>query len=69
MKSILEAAGLPLTKLVKVTVFLADMKDFKRMNDVYGTYFRRNPPARTTVQAQLPVTGAVIEIDAIACSV
>jgi 2-iminobutanoate/2-iminopropanoate deaminase len=68
IKSILDAAGLPLTKVVKVTVFLADMKDFKRMNDVYGTYFRRNPPARTTVQAQLPVTGAVIEIDAIACS-
>lgn len=66
--AILGAAGLSFEKVVKVTVFLADMKDFRKMNDVYGTYFKINHPARTTVQAQLPVTDAVVEIDAIAYS-
>ena len=64
--AILGAAGLSFEKVVKVTVFLADMKDFRKMNDVYATYFKTNPPARTTVQAQLPVADAVVEMDAIA---
>ena len=68
MGAILGAAGLSFDKVVKVTVFLADMKEFRKMNDVYGTYFKTNPPARTTVQAQLPVTDAVVEIDAVAYS-
>jgi len=68
IKSILDAAGLSLEKVVKVTVFLEDIKDYRKMNDVYGTYFKTNPPARTTVQAQLPVSDAIVEIDAIACS-
>ena len=66
--AILGVAGLSFEKVAKVTVFLADMKDFKKMNEVYGTYFRTNTPARTTVQAQLPVPEAVVEIDAIAYS-
>jgi len=66
--AILDAAGLSFEKVVKVTVFLADMKDFRKMNDVYGTYFKTYAPARTTVQAQLPVADAVVEIDAIAHS-
>jgi len=66
--AILGAAGLSFDKVVKVTVFLADMKEFRKMNDVYGTYFKTNPPARTTVQAQLPATDAVVEIDAVAYS-
>jgi 2-iminobutanoate/2-iminopropanoate deaminase len=64
--AILGAAGLSFEKVVKITVFLADMKDFKKMNDVYATYFKTNAPARTTVQAKLPVADAVVEIDAIA---
>jgi 2-iminobutanoate/2-iminopropanoate deaminase len=66
--AILDAAGLSFEKVVKVTVFLADMKDFRKMNDVYGTYFKTNAPARTTVEAQLPVGDAVVEIDAIVYS-
>lgn len=66
IKAILYAAGLSLEKVVKVTVFLKDMKDFKKMNDVYSTYFGANPPARTTVQAQLPLVNGIVEIDAIA---
>jgi len=66
--AILGAAGLSFEKVVKVTVFLADMKDFIKMNNVYATYFKTNTPARTTVQAHLPVADAVVEIDAIAYS-
>jgi 2-iminobutanoate/2-iminopropanoate deaminase len=67
VKAIVEAAGSSLEKVVKVTVFLKDMKDFKKMNDVYCTYFMKDPPARTTVQAQLAEPELLIEIDAIAC--
>jgi 2-iminobutanoate/2-iminopropanoate deaminase len=67
VKAIVETAGSSLEKVVKVTVFLKDMKDFKKMNDVYCTYFVRNPPARTTVQALLAASEVLIEIDAIAC--
>ena len=68
IEAILGAAGLSFEKVVKITVFLANMKDFRKMNDVYGTYFKTNAPARTTVQAQLPVADALVEIDAIAYS-
>jgi len=67
VKAIVEAAGSSLEKVVKVTIFLKDMKDFKKMNDVYCTYFMKDPLARTTVQAQLAVPELLIEIDAIAC--
>ena len=69
IKSILYASGSSLEEAVKVTVFLGDMKDFKKMNDVYSMFFKTNPPARTTVQAKLPLANAVVEIDAIARSV
>lgn len=63
---ILQAAGLQFTDVVKCTCFLADMDDFKAMNEVYGTYFTSEPPARAAFQvAKLPL-GAKIEIDAIA---
>jgi 2-iminobutanoate/2-iminopropanoate deaminase len=67
VKAIAEAAGSSLEKMVKVTVYLKDMKHFKEMNDVYCTYFLKNPPARTTIQAQLAMPELLIEIDAIAC--
>lgn len=64
--AILEAAGLEFSDVVKCTCFLADIADFKAMNDVYGTYFTSEPPARAAFQvAKLPL-GAKIEIDAIA---
>jgi len=68
IKAILSAAGLSLKDVVKVTVFLKDVKDFKKMNETYGTYFMDEPPARTTVQAQLAIEELLIEIDAVACS-
>jgi 2-iminobutanoate/2-iminopropanoate deaminase len=63
---ILSAAGSSLEKVVKTTVFLADMNDFSRMNEVYGSFFPRVPPARSTVQvAKLPAE-ARVEIETIA---
>jgi len=68
IKTILEEAGLTLRDAVKVTVFLANISDFERMNQVYKTYFPEEPPARTTVQASPPVSGALVEIELIAAA-
>lgn len=54
LKAILAASGMSLDNVVRVGVSLRDMKDFKKMNEVYGTYFKDHSPARTTVQAHLP---------------
>ena len=66
LKSILEEAGSSLDRLLKVTIFLQDMGDFKRVNEVYGSFFSGDFPARCAYQvAKLPL-GADIEIDGIA---
>ena len=66
VKAILEAAGSDMAHALKVSVFLQDINDFARMNEIYGRYFAVDPPARTTVQvARLPREVA-IEIDCIA---
>jgi 2-iminobutanoate/2-iminopropanoate deaminase len=63
---VLAAAGLTYDDVVKCTCFLANMDDFKAMNEVYATYFKGVPPARAAFQvAKLPF-GALIEIEAIA---
>jgi len=64
IKAILEAAGSSLRDVVRVGVFLADVKDFDAMNAVYKEFFTEDPPARTTVGAQLPKIK--VEIDCIA---
>ena len=68
LKAVFAAAGIGLDKIVKTTVFLADMNDFTAMNEVYGKYFTENPPARATVQAARLPRDAKVEIDAIAVS-
>ena len=66
LKSILEESGSSLDRLLKVTIFLQDMGDFKRVNEVYGGFFSGDFPARCAYQvAKLPL-GADIEIDGIA---
>ena len=66
VKNILESAGSSMDKIVKTLIFLKDMNDFAEMNEVYGSYFPTNPPARSAVQvARLP-KDAIIEIEAIA---
>ncbi len=64
--AVLEAAGSGFDRVVKTTIFLADLGDFAEVNRVYGDYFPASPPARSTVQvARLP-KGVRLEIDAIA---
>jgi 2-iminobutanoate/2-iminopropanoate deaminase len=66
LRNILQAAGSGLDSVVKTTVFLRDIEDFVRMNNIYAKFFTENFPARSTVQvAQLP-KGAGLEIEAIA---
>lgn len=65
-KAILENAGSSIDKVFKTTVFVKDLNDFAAVNEVYGTYFNENPPARSCVQvAKLPMD-APIEIEVIA---
>lgn len=66
LSAVLEAAGSGLGKVVKTTVFLADMNDFAAMNEVYGRFFDLNKPARATVQAARLPRDARVEIDCIA---
>ena len=68
LSRVLEAAGSGLDRVVKTTVFLADMEEFVAMNEVYGKYFSDEPPARATVEASGLPRGARVEIEAIALS-
>jgi 2-iminobutanoate/2-iminopropanoate deaminase len=66
IKALLEASGTSLEAAVKTTVFLADMDEYPAMNEVYGQYFKENPPARATVQAVRLPRDARVEIEVIA---
>lgn len=66
LKAVLEAAGSSFAQVLRTTVYLKDMGDFPKMNEIYGRYFTENPPARATVEvARLP-RDAKVEIDLIA---
>lgn len=66
LKAVLEAAGSSLGAVVKTTVFLKEMADFPKMNEVYARYFPENAPARSTVEAARLPRDVRVEIDAIA---
>ena len=66
LSKVLEAAGTSLDKVVKTTVYLADMGDFAAMNEVYARYFKVEPPARSTVEAARLPRDARVEIDVVA---
>ena len=66
LSAVLEAAGSGLNRVIKTTVFLADMQEFSAMNDVYGRFFNQDPPARATVEASRLPRDAKVEIEAIA---
>jgi len=66
LEAVLKAAGTDLGKVVKTTVFLADMNDFTAMNEVYARWFSENKPARATVQAARLPRDARVEIECIA---
>ena len=63
---VLREAKMGPENVVKTTVFLADMADFPRMNEVYARHLGKEPPARTTIQAAGLPRGARIEIDVVA---
>jgi len=66
IRTILEAAGSSLTRVVKTTCYLKDIGDFVPMNEVYAAFFPVDPPARTTIEAANLPLGISIEIEAIA---
>lgn len=66
LEAVLRSAGLDLSKVVKTTVFLADMTEFTQMNEEYAKHFTTPFPARSTVQAAALPRGARVEIDAVA---
>lgn len=66
LKAVLEAAGTSLDRVVKTTVFLADMNDFGEMNETYGRFFEDVAPARSTVEVSRLPKDARVEIDLIA---
>lgn len=66
MQAILNASNSKLDLVVKTTVFLRDINDFGKMNDIYGEFFKDNPPARSAFQVGALPKGAAVEIEAVA---
>ncbi|MBX6325046.1 MAG: RidA family protein [Chthoniobacterales bacterium] len=66
ISAILSAEGLTFDDIAKTTIFLTDLNDFQTVNEIYGSYFKEAPPARTTVQVSALPKGAKVEIEAIA---
>jgi 2-iminobutanoate/2-iminopropanoate deaminase len=66
VKAIVEASGLKLQDVVRVSIYLSKSDDFQKMNEVYQTFFTRNPPTRTTLEAKLPIPNVLVAADAIA---
>jgi 2-iminobutanoate/2-iminopropanoate deaminase len=66
LEAVLEAAGSSLSRVVKTTVYLKDLNDFRKMNEVYARFFPQNPPARATIEAARLPLDTLVEIDAIA---
>jgi 2-iminobutanoate/2-iminopropanoate deaminase len=66
LRAVLEAAGASLETVLKTTIFVKDMGDFAKVNEVYGRYFPVNPPARATVEAARLPRDVKVEIEAVA---
>lgn len=65
-EAILKAAGYSFLQVVKSTVYLSEISDFKGMNEVYGTYYSENQPARAALAVKDLPLGALVEIETIA---
>ena len=64
--AVLRSEGLKFENIVKTTIFLTDLADFQTVNEIYASYFKKEPPARSTVQVPALPKGARVEIEAIA---
>ena len=66
LSAVLAAAGSSMDRVVKTTVFLKNISDFPAMNEVYGQFFKNDPPSRSTVQVAALPKDALLEIDVVA---
>ena len=66
LRAIVEAAGMSLADVVKVTVYLVDLREFGAVNEVYAGFFPGDPPARATVEVSALPKGMLVEMDAVA---
>ena len=66
LKAVLSVEGLAFSDVVKTTIYLTDLSDFGRVNEIYGSYFDADPPARATIQVAALPKGAKVEIEAVA---
>ncbi len=66
VKGLLQSQGLDFSHVIKTTVFLDNMDDFAKMNEVYATYFKEPYPARSAIEVARVPKGALIEIEVIA---
>lgn len=66
MRAILEAAGMDFSNVIKCNIFITDMKEFPKLNEVYGSYFTEDPPARETIQVGALPKFVDVEISCIA---
>jgi 2-iminobutanoate/2-iminopropanoate deaminase len=66
VKAVVEAGGGRMEDVVKTTVFLKDMNDFAKMNDVYKTFFQNDPPARSAIEAARLPKDVLVEIECVA---
>ena len=66
LQGVLEAAGSGLSRVVKVTLYLKEISDMQRVNEIYAQHFRHDPPVRSTIQVAALPLGALVEIDCVA---
>lgn len=66
IEAVLSSQGLLFSDVVKTTIFLTNLDDFARVNEVYGSHFKEDPPARSTVQVGGLPKGAKVEIEVVA---
>jgi 2-iminobutanoate/2-iminopropanoate deaminase len=66
MREVLKACKMDFKNVLKTTVFVTNLVDFADMNEIYGEFFKENPPARSTVQVAALPKGALVEIEAVA---
>ena len=66
--AVLRAEGLNFGNIIKTTIFLTNLADFQTVNELYGSYFKSAPPARSTIQVAALPKGAAIEIEVIAAA-
>jgi 2-iminobutanoate/2-iminopropanoate deaminase len=66
LKAVLAADGMSMDNVVSTTVYVKELNDFTKLNNVYGSYFKDKPPARATVQVQRLPKDVAVEISAIA---